>query len=162
MSQLSASVLSALNVQWTHEKRNQLTYELIASEAEFIGLTGVSAFFRKQAAGEAEHAVAVYSYINDRNERAVSSAVAPHQFATDFAGWFESALAIERETTKLLTAIAADAMAAGDLQTFYWLADLIKEQTEEENLYQTILDRIATCGKEPAMQHQLDLWIGGL
>ena len=70
MSALSANTLANLNGQYAHEKRNQLVYEALASACDFQGLTGSAGFLRKQATGEGDHAKAVFTYINDRNEAA--------------------------------------------------------------------------------------------
>ena len=70
MSALSATTLANLNGQYAHEKRNQLVYEALASACDFQGLTGSAGFLRKQATGEGDHAKAVFTYINDRNEAA--------------------------------------------------------------------------------------------
>lgn len=158
MSQLSASILGQLAAQWQHEKRNQITYEQVASHAEFLGLTGTAAFFGKQAAGEADHAKAVYDFIVARNERAQLPRVEPVDLGTGFREWFPAVMELERGTTEALKAIAASALSEADFQTFYWIADLIKEQTEEENVTQTIIDRMAITQDI----HLLDVWIGGL
>lgn len=162
MSTLSANTLALLVGQYAHEKRNQLIYEAMASTADFQGMTGTAAFFRKEAEGEGGHAKAVFEFINSRNEHAKADMIQTPETPEDFFELFDAAMEIEIDTTEKLKSIAKSAMSEGDLQTFYWIADLIKEQTEEENLYRTILDRFASCGSDPAMIHHFDLWIGGL
>lgn len=162
MSQLSSPTLARLNAQYAHEKRNQFIYEESASVADFFGLSGTAKFFRSQADGEAGHAKAVYDFINDRNEKVLTSGIATPAVPQDFFGLFDFAMGVELETTEKLKAIASEAFKENDLQTFFWVSDLIKEQTEEENITRTILDRIALCGKDPEMIHHYDTWIGEL
>jgi ferritin len=62
-----------------------------------------------------------------------------------------------------------------DIQTAVWIQGLISEQTEEENLYQTIIDRISVRGgngsqdvniiafsSDPSAIHDIDMWIGSM
>lgn len=162
MSALSATTLANLNAQYALEKRNQLIYEALASACDFQGLTGSASFLRKQADGEGDHAKAVYGYINDRNEAAKVDLIQLPEIPSDFFDIFDLVLEVEKATTDKLKTLAVDASREGDLQTFFWSSDLIREQTEEENVARTILDRFASCGSDAAMIHHLDLWIGGL
>ena len=162
MSALSATILNLLQNQYAHEKSNQIRYEARASRANFIGLTGTAAFFRREAEGEAGHAAKVAQYIADRNECLRPVVDCSEDCSYDLFGMIDTAMLIELETTEKLKAIAQAAMSEGDLQTFYWLSGLITEQTEEENLYQTILDRFALCGRDTSQIQLYDTWIGGL
>lgn len=163
MSILSTKVLGLLNKQYHHELKNHLRYINRASWADRIGLSGVASFFRKQAHGEAEHANQVLEFITARSMDLTPEQVSAEPFPKELGGIFETALAIERETTQLLKEISVASFAENDLQTFYWIADLVKEQTEEENITQTILDRIKVRGLgDPAAVHDLDIWIGEL
>ena len=64
------------------------------------------------------------------------------------------------------SAIAQAALAECDFQTFGQIQPMILEQVEEENLFQTILDRIAVAGGLGELTgeqiHLLDVWIGNL
>lgn len=163
MSAISANVLSMLQAQYDHEKSNELRYIARSARADFLGLTNTAKFFRKEAEGEAGHAQKVLDFITARNEQLTApNASGDSVEFEDFFSMFETAMQIELATTDKLKAIAARAMAEGDLQTFYWLADLIGEQVEEENLYQAILDRFALCGHDSSQIQLYDAWIGEL
>ena len=162
MSQLSSSTLILLNQQYSHEKRNQLIYESMASSLDFFGLSGSASFLRKQAEGEGEHAAAVYKFINDRNEHASVVSIDTPTVPDDFFDVFLLAMQVELETTDKLKNIASKAFNENDLQTFFWISDLIKEQTEEENVIRTIIDRFTLCGRESEMIHHYDILIGSL
>jgi ferritin len=162
MSQLSNNLLILLNEQYAHEKQNQLIYEQSASVADFFGLDGTAKFFKDQAVGEQSHATMVYDFINKRNEKALIANVECPDVPQEFYQLFTFAMDVELRTTEKLKAIALAAIQEADLQTFYWIADLIKEQTEEENITRTILDRFATCGMSQEQIHHYDIWIGSL
>jgi ferritin len=162
MSQLSSATLALLNSQYGHEKRNQLIYESMASAMDFVGLTGSASFLRKQADGESQHAKAVYDYINLRNQKAIAVIVDFPESPSDFFMVFNSVKHVESDTTDKLLRIGNQAFNEGDLQTFFWASELIKEQSEEENVIQTILDRIATCGTDQCQIQLYDNWIGQL
>lgn len=162
MSQLSMQIYQKLQEQYAHEKRNQIIYDVMASTMDFQGYTGASSFLSKQASGEADHAKAVYDYIVSRNEPVGIQGIEVPEINSEFYELFEQVKVVELLTTDKLKAIASLAFAEGDYQTFYWIADLIKEQTEEENIIQTILDRFGSCGKTAEMTHHYDLWIANL
>ena len=162
MSQLSDTLLTLLNEQYAHEKRNQLIYEEMASAMDFLGLSGAASFLKKQAAGEGDHAKIVYDYINQRNQLASIPGIEVPDVLGSFFGVFDAALAVENATTEKLTRLATQAMNEGDLMTFFWIKPLIDEQVEDEGIIQTILDRFATCGREQAQIQLYDTWIGSL
>jgi ferritin len=166
MGQLSAGMLSSLNSLYRHEITNHLTYRQFQAWASFRGLTCSEKWLKSQAEGESSHAERVFSYILDRNEVAEP---APFSFsahpADNFNDIFAAILEVERGTTAAWSACYSAAMAEGDYMTAQWIMDssgLMREQIEEENVAQTILDRIAIRGQDAAAIHDLDLWIGSL
>ena len=102
----------------------------------------------------------MYDFINLRNEIANCQVQPIEETPDDFYAFFDTAMAIELETTAKLTNLAQTAMMEGDLQTFFWCKALIDDQNEDENLYRTILDRVTLCGRTPEMIHHYDQWIG--
>lgn len=162
MGNLSAVALGLLQTQFRHELSNNLRYLARSSWARFRGLEATADFFNKEAEGEMRHALLVRKWIEDRNETLVPEPFEfedPSTFAT-FNSLFSTALEVERETTRMLNAIYAAALAEGDFQLVTQVSELCAEQIEEENLYQTILDRIAARGADNASAHDIDVWIG--
>lgn len=157
MAILTARIKQLLEDQYRHEINNSMRYSVRQSWADSVGMNNAARFFEKEAKGERGHAKKVLDYLNSRN---VFAQISPLQYGEsdpeNFINLFESALQIERDTTEKLTSLASAAFSEGDLQTFFWVSDLITEQTEEENLYQTILDR----AKITQNDHLLDVWIG--
>ena len=162
---LSESMLSMLSDQYRHETINALKYAEAASWANARGFVNISAFFAKEAEGERGHAKRVAQYIDDRNAALI---VAPFSYpdaipVSDLPSLFQFAMLTEQGTTAALSEILINARMEGDFLTDAWLLGpegLMLEQVEEENRYQTILDRIAQYPDCPSRAHDLDTWIG--
>jgi ferritin len=167
MGQLSAGMLDILNALYRHELTNHLVYRQYQSRAAFQGLDGFEKWLKGQAEGEMGHAQKVYDYILTRNEEAEP---APFSFSATlqserFPDIFGFVLELERGTTAAWAAAYAQALEERDYLTAQWIMDpagLMAEQREEENIAQTIVDRIAVRGADPAAIHDLDVWLGGL
>jgi len=161
---LSSNILSLLTAQYSHETANGIFYTALQSWADRRGLTGTASFFRKQAEGERVHADKILEYIHNRNDQLTVIAV-PLQAVepTSFENLFTLAIERERLTSEMILAIKSQAESIGDHATCQWLLDpegLVKEQVEEENILQTIIDRMNI--DPTAGPHLLDVWIGGL
>lgn len=144
---LSVEMIAALSAHYLREFTNALVYRHLASWAEFEGFFGCASWLRAQAAGELEHAERVVAYIEARNESVIPGGILP-DFASPYniQALFERVQELERETSAKLAEIKALAERDGDVMTCQWLLDhdgLIREQVEEENVAQSILDRIA-------------------
>lgn len=162
MGKLSAAALSLLTDQFKHELSNSLRYLARSSWARFRGFEATADFFYREAQGEREHADKVRKWIEDRNEALV---VEPYNYADasqfdSFDALFLTAIEVERDTTARLEKIYASALAEGDFLLLAPVSELLVEQIEEENLYQTIIDRIVARGTDLAAAHDIDVWIG--
>ena len=167
MAKLSANMITALCGQYQIETMNAFRYTEMASWARYRGLEGIAGFLAGQAEGERGHAAKVLTYLESRNEKLE---IFPFQYQVG-SEWLDidqlmlGAYYIEIETTASLYRLHFAADAEGDLMSGQWLMDpagLIKEQVEEENLAQTILDRFAQYPACPGRTHDLDLWVGSL
>jgi len=178
---ISTSTLQLLQSQYAHENHNQFIYSRLATWCDFYGMTGTASFLRKQAKGEADHAEKVLSFIVARNEQLTDTLPLYEQpKPSNFRNCFEILYDREVLTTEKLSGIYKQAVVEYDTLTAQWLmsdSGLLKEQVEEENTIQTILDRIdarmnmsLSVSVEPISQapdsggalHDLDAFIGGL
>lgn len=176
MPGLSVSILEALNRQYAHEVHNAHRYTIRASLADYCGLTGIRDFFTKQASDEMGHAKKVFDYIIDRGDKLAFALPGLDEPAPEnVLGMFDTALAVEIDTTAKLKSIYALALAEGDYLTLSWLTTgLLAEQIEEEDTFMTILDRlrsrlgmtpssaVGVDGDDPelgAAIHDFDVWI---
>jgi ferritin len=163
MGTLSAVTLSLLQEQYRHEISNALRYRARSSWARFRGFESTADFFAQEAKGEERHAAIVLKWIEDRNEALVPEPLTYTESSeyASFEALFQTALAIELETTRRLTIVYATALSEMDAQLMMQVSELVIEQTEEENLYRTILDRIESRSRDAASSHDIDVWIGG-
>jgi ferritin len=166
MSALSQGMIDKLAFQYKHETSNSLRYFQRATFADSIGLSGIAKFFRREAKGERGHADIVFKFANSRNICLPISGLAfddpDFNPGTSPIVLFETAMVVEQETTALLEAMLTLANQERDYMTAQWLLDpagLIKEQVEEENLYQSILDHIAQMKGSASLVHDVDRWI---
>jgi ferritin len=162
---LSENIRSMLEEQYRHEKANHFIYTQARAWAEYKGFNNVAAFFKAQADGENDHAELVFSYLMDKND---IINIEPFNFdnpSFPFAGGtlislFEAGLKTEYGTTEALSAIYKAAFAENDFMTSEFMLPMIKEQAEEESVFQTILDRFAIYFDSPGRDHLLDIWVG--
>lgn len=175
---ISENILSLLQAQFQHETANYLRYTARASWARYKGFEATADFFTREAKGEHGHAKIVREYIEARNE-AVKPEGLVFNNSSDFKFFdelFTTALLVEQDTTEKLNYIYAEAQKIGDYMTVVWVQKLIAEQIEEENLYTTIIDRMAQRGgygyvgpdsegfelfrKDPSAAHDIDMFLG--
>ena len=178
MPQIPEPIKAMLDSQYGHELSNHFKYRKISSALEAVGLTGAAGFFGQEAKGERGHAEKVAKYISERNEAIGSIQIdTGFEVPLDLLSVFRASYNLEVLTTERLIGIYQAAYQLGDIQTVIWLGDLIAEQTEEENLHKTILDRISVVLGEsfgldgsPMLAESeiagltlagLDDWIGG-
>ena len=166
MSALSQGMIDLLSQQYKHETANSLRYYQRSMYAEMIGLSAIAAFYKKQAEGEREHADRVLSYANERNVMITISGLTfddpDINVGTDIVKTFESALIVEQTTTAMIEDMLKAARGERDYMTEQWLLDpsgLLKEQAEEGNLYQTIIDRINQMRNSASLAHDLDVYL---
>ena len=162
MGILSAVLLDLLQEQFRHETANSLRYIARSSYARYRGLEATADFFSREAEGEQEHARVVRSWIEDRNCAVIPEPLT-YTDSSSFSSYtdlFVSALLVERGTTERLNTLYFTALGECDGMLAIAVQKLLAEQTEEENLYQTILDRIKARGSDAATDHDIDIWIG--
>jgi ferritin len=174
MSAMIMNILGLLQLQYAHEMENHRRYLLHSSWARNHGLENIADFFEKEAEGEKGHADKVREFIEARNETLDSPALRYDDTVFAFMDeLFVTALDIELITTIMLVNIYSESIRLGDIQAAIWIQDLIAEQTEEENKYQTIIDRIISRGGGAAQveaikvfrsdisaAHDIDMFIG--
>lgn len=162
MSILTETIGDMLVKQYEHEISNSLKYATLEVKFANLGFTNIEKFFSKQANDERSHADMIIKYLKDKDhDLKMINPCNTFNVSDDFENNFKISLELERETTRLIKNIAKVAFEISDLETFFFLSSLIKEQTEEEALFSTILDRIE-CMKDYNYKHDLDQWIGSL
>lgn len=154
---MNEKILKALNEQIKHEFYSSFLYLSIASYFENIPLEGFAKWFRKQSEEEHEHAMKIYTYINDRNINVDLQALdkPPTKF-NSIQEIFEKALEHEKKVTHWIYQIYDLAVQEKDHATHVFLQWFIMEQVEEEKNAQDNLDQIKLIGDDKAALFVLD------
>jgi len=167
---LSEQIRMFLEGQYKNEILNSFIYEQIANFCDFRGYNHTAKFFKGEADGERGHAKHILDYVTEKSDilnilpgsydYLAFSEVAKITVSCEFEDYFRNALAVEEKTTQDLTAIYLAAIAENDIMTAEMMLPMIKDQNEEINHYQTILDRFAIYPASPSRNHDIDVWIG--
>ena len=137
---MNENTLGLIQTQMNNERYNAQMYFYIASACEFMAYDGFASFFRKQAAGELEHAHKFAEFL-------ISKRVMPNywQIAAPTSGMGLLALAtaaatLERKTTEDLKTIYE---LCDDPQVYALLDWFLTEQIEEETWSADLMDLVS-------------------
>lgn len=165
MARLSENMRVMLEDQVRHELRNSMIYEQVRAWCEYEGFNNCGEFFKKQAEEEREHFQKIFDYVMDKNDVLNLAPFAFDGVAVKFGegalrDMFELSMETELGTTIALDAIYKAALESGDFMTSHFALEMVHIQREEENTFQSILDRFNRYPASPSMEHDLDIWIG--
>jgi ferritin len=146
---LSEKLGKLLNEQITKEAASFYLYLGMASWCESRGLGGAGQFLRGHADEELNHMKKIYHYVLERGVMAeLGDIQKPRQDYNDILELFQDTLKHEQFITRSINEIVDVAFAEKDFATFNFLQWFVAEQHEEENLVQTIVDKIQLIGLE--------------
>jgi ferritin len=131
--QIIGEVLSLLNQQIINELYSSQLYYSISALADDKGYTNMSELFQKYAKEELTHMDKIYSYVFDRNSRAITGQpnVTPIEYKS-IRDVYEFTLNHEIGVTKNWNNISIAAEKSGDHNTHFFSQWFINEQVEEE------------------------------
>lgn len=138
---INPEVMDLLNNQVAMEMKASASYLAMASWCDQRGLLNSTSFFYKQAEEEREHAMKIFSFINDNGGAAVSPSInnVNNNFES-LRGVFETGLENEISVTESIFNIFKIARKQGDLISEVFLQWFVTEQAEEEDVFRSILD----------------------
>ena len=157
---LSEKLHLEMNDQIKYEMFSANLYLAMAAYAAEQQLDGVSHWFVKQAAEENEHAMKFFGFINEMGGRVTMQAL--DEPKNDFASveeLFAYGLEHEKFVTSrihLLMNIAVDERDHNSIGFLQWFVD---EQREEENSFESILNKLQRFGTGNVLFH-LDRMLG--
>lgn len=160
---LAEKVLKALNEQLNHEEKNSRLYLQIAAWCDAGDYRGCAKWFYTSADDETKHKMMIAKYIADRNEK--FELAVQEKPKCEYAGLMEIftlTMDTEKSTTKALQDLYRMVMTEGDFLTAEFLLPLLKEQVEEEDKVQTVLDFIKIAGLQPPGLALIDNKVGKL
>jgi len=150
-NRLSASIEAALNDQMTKEAHASQIYLSYGSWADSQGYGGISNFLFRHAHEERNHMMKILEYILKRGGTAKVSAIpAPPPDPTSVNNCFEKVFGHEVDNTTAIYRIVKMSHDEGDWATWNFMQWFVKEQTEEENLAISLMDKIKIAGGENA------------
>lgn len=150
-NRLSKTLAEALNAQMTKEAHAAQIYLSYAAWADGQGFGGVANFLFRHAHEERNHMMKILEYILKRGAEARITAIpAPPENPANLNNCFEKVFEHEVDNTKAIYKIVKMSHDEEDWATWNFMQWFVKEQTEEENLAQDLLDKIKVAGGEKA------------
>jgi len=148
---LSDKIQNALNGQHVAELYSAYLYLSMAAYFDAEGLPGFANWMRVQAQEEVSHGMKFYYYVNERDGRVVLGPIdgPPTDWDSPVAA-FEHVLAHERKVTALINGLVKLAAEEKDQATADFLSWFVKEQLEEEESAEAVLQKVAGAGAELA------------
>ncbi|MFT4666064.1 MAG: ferritin [Ulvibacter sp.] len=157
-NRLSEKLSTALNEQMTKEAHASQIYLSYASWADSNGYSGIANFLFRHGAEERNHMMKLLEYILKRGAKVKVTAIpAPTSDPVSVNNCFEKVFEHEVSNTKSIYKLAKLSHNEEDWATWNLLQWFVKEQTEEENLAISLLDKIKIAGGEKATSNALYL-----
>jgi ferritin len=150
-NRLSEKLSTALNEQMTKEAHASQIYLSYAAWADNNGFAGIANFLFRHAAEERNHMMKILEYILNRGAKAKVSAIpAPATDPLSVNNCFEKVFEHEIDNTNSIYKVVKMALDEEDWATWNFLQWFVKEQIEEENLANYLMDKITLAGGENA------------
>jgi ferritin len=144
---LNRKIEKLLNEQIFHEEYSSCLYLAMATWCDFSKLNGIAGFLYHHAEEERSHMLKFVHYLSQEGSHAIVPAIKqPPSTFKSVADIFDAALTHEKQVTKRIHRIAEEALEMKDFGTFQFLQWFVSEQQEEEQLFQSIVDKIEMIG----------------
>jgi len=155
-------MLNALNKQINKEIYSAYLYMSMSAYSQFIGLKGFANWFMVQYNEEMEHAMKIYTYVNDQGEKVKLMAIdePPVEFESPM-DMFEKTLDHEKFITKSINELVDLATEEKDHATKIFLQWFVTEQIEEEGNDNDIINQLKLIGENGNGLLMLDRELGG-
>jgi len=159
---ISTKMAEAINEQINAEIYSSYLYLQMAAWLESSGFVGAAKWMRKQTEEENKHAMKFFDYVLNRGGKVILKSIsAPEGLDT----WkkpldiFEQAYKHELNVTKKIYNLLKIAQSEDDPATIEMLQWFVKEQVEEENSTNLIVEQLKMAGDSKgallALDHQL-------
>ncbi|MCW3084688.1 MAG: ftnA [Bacteroidetes bacterium] len=150
-NRLSKTLESALNDQMTKEAHAAQIYLSYAAWADSQGCGGIANFLFRHSGEERNHMMKILEYILKRGGQVKVTAIpAPSADPKTINNCFEKIFEHEVENTKAIYRVAKMSHDEEDWATWNFMQWFVKEQTEEETLAMSLLDKIKIAGGDHA------------
>ena len=150
-NRLSEELTAALNEQLTKEAHAAQIYLSYAAWADSHGYSGIANFLFRHAAEERNHMMKLLEYILKRGAKVKITAIpAPTPDPASVNNCLDKVFEQEVDNTKAIYKLVKMSLNEEDWATWNFMQWFVKEQTEEENLAISLLDKIKIAGGEKA------------
>ncbi|WP_214482056.1 ferritin [Bacillus sp. SM2101] len=140
---ISKKLLEGLNEQMNFEFYSAHAYMAMAAYCSSESFDGFANFFLVQAEEERFHAMKFYNFINALGERAtIIGFPEPNNEFSSLLDAYEKALSHEKEVTKRIYQLSDIALDEREHATINFLKWFIEEQVEEEDLFDSIIQKL--------------------
>lgn len=146
-NRLSPTLTTALNDQMTKEAHASQIYLSYAAWADNLGYGGIANFLFRHAQEERNHMMKILEYILKRGaEVKVAAIPAPPANPKNMQNCFEKVFEHEVDNTTAVYKLVKMSFTEEDWATWNFMQWFVKEQTEEETLALSLLDKIKIAG----------------
>lgn len=146
---MDKKVAGLLNDQINKELYSAYLYLDMANFYDEKGLDGFANWYEIQAKEEQDHAMLIYQYLHNNNEKVTLEAIAkPDKTFTTLLDPLTAGLAHEQYVTSLINNIYTAAQEVKDFRTTQFLDWFIKEQGEEEKNAEDLLKKMELFGHD--------------
>jgi ferritin len=136
-------IVRALNQQLNRELYSGYLYLSMAAYFESLGLRGFANWMKVQSQEELMHAMKFFDYIARRGGRVELFEIEePPKSWSSPLNAFEYGLEHERKVTQFISDLVELAIAEKDHSTFNMLQWFVKEQVEEEESFDEIVEKL--------------------
>lgn len=154
---LSQSMIEHLNKQINLEFYSSNTYLQMSAWADNRGLTGCADFLKDHAVEEMMHMQKLFDYVLETGGMPILGAIEePRSDYDNIHEVFSLAFDHEKIVSNAINNLVAMAFDEKDFSTFNFLQWYVAEQHEEENLFQTVMDKFELMGNDPKNLYFLD------
>jgi ferritin len=158
---ISKEMEQALNRQLNLELYSAYVYAAMASYCDAGNRPGFAAWLKAQAQEEVGHAFKFYGYLNDVGARVTFEAIdKPEVEYGSPLDLFNTVLAHEKEVSKAIKALVAQARREEDYSTENFLGWFIAEQVEEEANATQIIEQLKMIGDNNVAMLMMDRQLG--
>ncbi len=145
---LTKKVEEICNRQIEREGYSSNLYLAMASWAETKGMAGIAAWLFAQSDEERMHTLKFIKYVNERGGNAVVPEFKkPPVKYKGIPELFAEVLKHEQYITASINEVLETAVTEKDHATTNWIQWFVKEQMEEENSVQQIIDKLQLAGQ---------------
>ncbi len=154
---MDQNVSKLMNEQINAEFYSAYLYLDFANFYESKGLDGFANWYEVQAKEEQDHAMLMYHFMHNNDEKVTLEAVAkPDKTFETLLDPLKAGLEHEKYVTSLINRIYAAAQSVNDFRTLQFLDWFVKEQGEEEKNASDMITKMELFGSDPKGLYMLN------